>query len=110
MSVVQVKVCWLGLYGRLEHDDPMTRCDGRLVRCHLIPKQKIAKAGGKVWDDRAWVWGCGGQTGIGGHHGMLDQSRTLRLPREALPPGLEEFAYELGLMWFLEETYGERVR
>jgi hypothetical protein len=104
----RMDLCWLGLFGQLEHGDPMPACDGRLVRCHLIPKQKIQHAGGDVWDPRSWVWGCGGPTGIGGHHGMLDHSRTLRLARHALPAGIEEFAYELGLMWYLEQEYGPR--
>jgi len=103
-------MCFLGLFGRLEHDDPMPACDGRLVRCHLIPKQTIRGAGGDVWDRRAWVWGCGGPTGVGGHHGMLDQSRKLRLPRSAIPAGVEELALELGLCWWLDETYGEHGR
>jgi hypothetical protein len=98
------------MFGIVELGDPMLQCDGRLVRCHLIPKTVIQDAGGKVWDPRAWVWGCGGPTGIGGHHGMLDHSKTLRLPRECLPAGLEEFALELGLMWFLDRTYGPKAR
>ena len=63
-----------------------------------------------MWDDRAWVWGCGGPMGDGGHHGMLDKSRTLHLPREFIPPELEELALELGLMWWLDREYGERQR
>jgi hypothetical protein len=102
-------MCWLALFGCLENGDPMTKCEGRLVRCHLIPKQKIKLAGGGVWDRRAWVWGCGGVTGNSGHHGLLDHSRRLRLPREAIPAGTEEFAMELGLLWWLDQTYGERV-
>jgi hypothetical protein len=105
-----LRVCWLAAFGVLEHGDPMPACDGRLVRCHLIPKQVIQRAGGKVWDRRAWVWGCGGPTGSGGHHGMLDVSRTLRLPRECLPPELEQFAYDLGLMYWLDREYGPRER
>lgn len=103
-----LQVCWLGTFGVVELGDPMPKCEGRLVRCHLIPKQVIQAAGGKVWDRRAWVWGCGGPTGIGGHHGMLDHSRTLTLPRDKLPAGLEEFALELGLLWWLTREYGPR--
>jgi hypothetical protein len=101
-------MCFLGLFGRMEHDDPMPRCDGRLVRCHLIPKALVQKHGGDVWDERAWVWGCGGPTGIGGHHGMLDKARTLRLPRQSLPPGVEALAHELELEWWLAREYGPK--
>jgi hypothetical protein len=100
--------CWLAIFGQMEHDDPMLLCEGPFVRCHLIPKQKIRQAGGDVWDRRAWVWGCGGPTGSGGHHGMLDCSRTLRLARSVIPAHVEELADELGLSWWLDRTYGER--
>lgn len=101
-------ICWLGMFGVMEHGDPMPVCDGRLVRCHLIPKPLLRRAQGKIWDRRAWVWGCGGPTGIAGHHGLLDSSRTLRLPRSSLPPGLEELAVELELGFYLDRTYGLR--
>jgi len=100
--------CFFRAFGVIEHGDPMPLCSGRLVRCHLIPKVVLERAGGRVWDRRAWVWACGGETGVAGHHGMLDSSRTLRLPRAAIPEGTEELAYELGLMWWLDRTYGSR--
>lgn len=104
-----VRICWLATFGVVELGDPMPKCDGRLVRCHLIPKTMLRDIGiADVWDRRVWVWGCGGPMGDSGHHGMLDRSRKLRLPREAIPPGTEEFALEHGLMWFLDTTYGER--
>lgn len=103
----RLAICWLGAFGEMEHGDPVPKCDGRLVRCHLITKQVIERAGGKVWDRRAWVWGCGGPTGIAGHHGMLDSSRTLHIPRQFLPAGTEELALELGLLWWLDREYGE---
>lgn len=59
-----------------------------------------------LWDERVWVPMCGGPTGIGGHHGQLDYSGKLRIPRELLPPGLEEFAREHGLVWSLDRDYG----
>ena len=104
-----IQLCWLGMFGRIEHGDPMPACEGRLVRCHLIPKQVLKRNGGHPEDPRGWVWGCGGVTGVGGHHGMLDSARTLQLPRDAIPPGTEELALELGLMWWLDRTYGERT-
>lgn len=86
-------------------------CTGRLVRCHLIAQQTLRRELGRGWrrtadDPRSWVWGCGGPTGCSGHHGMLDYARTLRVPRELLPEGVEALAAEVGLVWWLERTYG----
>ncbi len=110
-------------------------CDGRLVRAHLIPRQCIKRevrygivrengrwrplgryedrydlahvpVGELVNDPRTWVPMCGGICGNGAHHGMLDHSRKLRIPRSALPAGLEEFAAETGLTFWLEREYG----
>ena len=94
--------CWLARFA------PATACSGRLVRVHLLPKQLLRREGHDVLipDPRTWVWGCGGPMGNGGHHGMLDQSRTLRVPRGALPEELEALAGELGLTWWLEREYG----
>lgn len=98
-------------------------CEGRLVRVHLIPKQLLKRTWRSLErqdyplpfdsltallaDERAWVDGCGGIVGIGGHHGMLDHSRTLRIPRSAIPDGTVELAEELGLGWWLDREYGE---
>jgi hypothetical protein len=59
-----------------------------------------------VWDPRCLVLLCGGPTGIGGHHGALDYARTLRIPRVVLPPEVEEYAAEFGLVWSLDHDYG----
>lgn len=100
-------------------------CQGRLVKAHLIPKQRIRRelvparypAGssarkrfrervdGAVWDSRCWAWMCGGATGLGGHHGAFD-AKQIELHRNDLPKGLEEFAVEYGLAWSLEADYG----
>lgn len=104
----QLRVCFLALYGRMEHDDPMPPCDGRLVRAHLIPRRLIKKQGGNSQDPRSYVFACGGPMGDSGHHGLLDRARRLRLPREAIPEGTEELASELGLVWWLDREYGER--
>jgi hypothetical protein len=61
-------------------------------------------------DPRSWVLGCGGPMGVSGHHGRLDVSRTLRVPRALLPAAVEEFAAEYGLTWWLTRTYGELER
>jgi hypothetical protein len=57
-------------------------------------------------DERSWVPCCGGIAGVSGHHGMLDTSRKLRIARAELPPAVEEFAAELGLVWWLDREYG----
>jgi hypothetical protein len=97
-------------------------CDGQLVRAHLIPQQVLKRETKEarrdlcllldevLSDPRSWVPCCGGPTGIGGHHGMLDHSRTLRIPRAVLPKGLEAFAAELGLEWWLDREYGPREK
>jgi hypothetical protein len=82
-------------------------CDGRLVRAHLLPRRLIKTLNPDLeWDPRGWVWSCGGPMGNGGHHAMLDTSRRIRVPRDALPVNLEDFAEELGLLWWLDREYG----
>lgn len=95
------RVCWLAQFS----DKP---CDGKLRKCHLIKQQTIVREIGEryAWDPAVWVWGCGGPMGPGGHHGMLDYSRTLRIPRAALPEALEAFAFKHGLDWWLDREYG----
>ena len=113
------------------------RCDGSLVRCHLIPKQEIKRRFPKgvtlvngIWlaekpkelpldglehrslhhllnDPRVWVWGCGGNMGLSGHHGAVDGLK-LRIPRVSLPSLLEEYASEYGFGPWLDRTYGPR--
>lgn len=102
-----VRRCWLAQFSNMP-------CDGELVRVHLIPRQLIKREVRPkslipmvVTDPRSWVWGCGGPMGNGGHHGMLDQSRTLRIPREAIPERTEELAEEHGWGWWLDREYGE---
>lgn len=99
------RACWLA-------DLPGAgACDGRLVKCHLLPQQLLRRELGRGWrrvamDPRSWVWGCGGGVGVGGHHGALDYARTLRVPRERIPAATEALAAELGLAWWLEREYG----
>lgn len=110
-------------------------CEGQLVKCHLIPQRVLkveiwgervrdAKRGrvramgeafptklrDLLWDPRVWVWGCGGIIGSAGHHGQLDFSRKLKIPRDRLPAELEEFAAVYGLVHYLDREYGERGR
>lgn len=103
------------------------------MRCHLLPQQQIKRAlatrraefrrlGEQLGphlvypksmdaialaDPSGWVWGCGGAMGPGGHHGRFKPDGPLPIPRRLLPAGLEEFAAELGLGWWLDRTYGE---
>lgn len=89
-------------------------CDGRLRKCHLIPKQLLKREFGKelgarfAEDPATWVWGCGGIMGNAGHHGMLDASRTLRIPRAVVPAATEQFAADHALEWWLDREYGPR--
>jgi hypothetical protein len=94
-------------------------CDGRLVKAHLIPKQRIKREvrvpvtvgygiNEVVWDERCWTWMCGGPTGIGGHHGAFD-AKQIRIQPWDLPPSLLEYAQEYGLEWCLERDYGLNV-
>jgi hypothetical protein len=116
--------CWVA--ERLPGAGP---CDGRLVRAHLIPAQRVRRevisarlaAGAHsgwpstvaeraelakiVWDERVFVPICGGAMGQGGHHGMLD-GRQLKVVRSMLPAAVEDFAREFGLVWSLDRDYG----
>jgi hypothetical protein len=106
--------CWLAQFSD-------ARCDGYLVRAHLISKQRIRRevispkgvhlTGEQrraiLFDPRVWVPACGGISGLGGHHGALD-GRILSVPRSALPEGLEAFAAEYGLTWSLDRDFGLR--
>lgn len=85
----------------------MPACEGRLVRAHLIRQQVLRRVGfTDLWDERLWVPACGGPTGCGGHHGLFDVSRRLRLPREAIPRELDALAESIGLGWWLDREYG----
>ncbi len=87
---------------------PDVPCDGRVVRVHLIPRQLLKRHGysDAIADPRTYVYACGGPMGASGHHGMLDSSRTLRVPLEAVPQQTRWLAYELGLDWWIEREYG----
>ena len=98
--------CW---FAQIPEAGP---CDGELVRVHLIPRQTLRKEFGKTLgnklaeDPASFVPGCGGPTGIGGHHGMLDSSRKLRVPRELLPELFVKWCESLGLGWYIDREYG----
>ena len=90
-------------------------CDGQLVKAHLIPKQTLKRelyyrlreqgmnkpaareqATRIAWDNRAWRPVCGGPTGIGGHHGMVDAKQ---ISWGEWPEDLMEFLREHDLEW-----------
>jgi hypothetical protein len=111
-------------------------CDGPLDAAHLIRAQKIRHAfpfGAWRWPSGEWtpIVRAEEMHGLEGaverrtldelvydpsigvpacrrHHGMLDTARTLRIPREALPEGVTEFARAFGLLWWLDTEYTHR--
>jgi hypothetical protein len=124
------KACWFA--ATLDGIGP---CEGRMDRAHLIPAQLLRRELGgaesvacpechvgpgqpcfkystkrlphlareSAWGEVLWspvVPGCRR------HHGMLDHSRQIRIPRGLLPASVEEFAAEHGLTWWIERTYG----
>jgi hypothetical protein len=97
--------CFLAKHGIYE--GPMPPCIGRLIKAHLIPKALLRThaLGDFMWADPVWVWACGGPTGLAGHHGALDASKRLRIPRAAIPRSTERFCAKHGLTWYLERTY-----
>lgn len=99
--------CYLAAHGHMEKGDPVPPCEGRLVRCHLIDQQLLNKMGLETGDPDTYVLGCGGMTGLTGHHGMLDTSKRLRLRVEDLPAEVLDFAARHNLMPWLEKKYGE---
>lgn len=86
----------------------MSPCQGQLIRAHLLPARELRKVGHDPRDPRSWVYACGGIVGLGGHHGLFDGPKRLRLRREAIPAGTEELAEWLGLGWFLDREFGPR--
>lgn len=97
--------CWLQQFSE-------SPCDGPIDKCHLIPKQRIKRElrsrypniddeglRAAVWHDSMWVYGCRK------HHGELDVSRTLRIPRDSLLVKTRVVAEMLGLGWSLDLDY-----
>lgn len=91
----------------LEQFAPATLCDGRMERAHLIREQTIRKHVSRskliLWAPAVWRPACHR------HHGLLDQSKTLRIPRSAIPAETEAWADDNGLTWWLDREYGERA-
>jgi len=90
--------CWFAHLGDCDF-----RADGRPDRMHLIPAQRLRKAGLKrkeVQDDRVIRHGCRK------HHHQFDNG-FIKVTRDEIPRDTEEFAAEHGLEWSLDRDYGE---
>lgn len=97
----ETPTCWLRQFSQMP-------CAGRLELAHLIRAQVIRKEVSRderiVWCSAVCRWACHA------HHGQLDQAKTLRIPRSAIPAETEVWAAENGLEWWLTRVYGERAR
>lgn len=90
--------CWLAkLLG-------LTDCDGPIQRAHLIPKQRLKRAGldhAAIWDPRVWRLMCWM------HHHRFD-TYFVRITRIQVPAETEEYALEHGFVWSLDRDFGVR--
>jgi len=85
--------CWLANFSKAE-------CEGRMDRCHLIPKQRLRiRHVEDVWERATWVWGCRR------HHTLFDH-KFLHLKREDLPEETELWAQANRFEWSLTRDYG----
>ena len=97
IALARQSPCWLAQF-------QPTACQGEVQLCHLIKQQRLRDyhvPEEAIWDQRVLVPGCER------HHNALDKTRTLRVPRVALPPEVEEYAAEHQLLWSLDRDYGE---
>jgi hypothetical protein len=117
----------------------LNACEGRRDPCHLVPKRLLRREFPHgllrlVDDDPAAAFRAIGAAeplgteyvqrslelllrdpriiveGCRRHHGLLDVAKKLRIPRDRLPVGVEEFAEELGpaITAWLDTEYGVR--
>lgn len=88
-------------FADLGHAGCEFRPGGLPDRAHLIPAQRLRhrKLTAHVWDSRVYVLACRK------HHHMADNG-FIRLSRDQLPRGVEEFAAQHGLEWSLDRDYG----
>jgi hypothetical protein len=97
---VEIPACFLAQFTG-------TPCGGRMERAHLIREQTIRREVSRsklvLWAPAVWRPACHV------HHGELDQSKKLRLPRSAIPAETEAWAAEHGLAYWLDREYGERA-
>ena len=89
-----------GIWER-EPEEAMPPCSGPWQKAHLIAKFVLRREGldEHRWDQGTWVWACLA------HHGAFDFSRTIRIPRDRIPPSTEQFAAKHGLTWYLDRNY-----
>lgn len=81
-------------------------CDGRLRHVHLVEKQALWRRGHDPWDERSWVWACGGPwPGLSAHHGEFDRFKLV-VPASALPATLIEMCEEFSMVPYIERRYG----
>lgn len=93
------EMCWFAHLGPCE-----LRPDGKFDRMHLIPAQRLRRAGltkTQAQDPRFIRPGCRK------HHHQFDQKR-IRVQRVEIPRETEEAAEEYGVSWSLDRDYGER--
>jgi hypothetical protein len=94
------------------------RCEGRLVKAHLVPKQTLKRELHldktfpnpltPIWDSRCWRWMCGGWGyGSSGHHGAYD-AYQIRL--HAWPEDFLEFLREYDIEWMADRYATESTR
>ena len=85
-------------------DDEWGPCDGRLDRCHIVPKQRLKREVPEVdvWHEDWWVWGCRR------HHGQFDNRRCF-IQRSDVPMKTEKAAARHGIEWSLDRDYGMRT-
>jgi hypothetical protein len=92
--------CWLKQFSVKER-----ACEGRMDRAHLVEQQTLKKEGHPELcpDPRTWVPACRW------HHTQFDGHFGVQVPRSALPVELEKLCEEIGLGWYLDRRFGERV-
>jgi len=97
----EIPACWLAQFA------PGVSCSGRMERAHLIREQVIRREVSRskliLWAPAVWRPACKR------HHLALDQTKTLRIPRSAIPAETELWAATNGLTYWLDKTYGERA-
>lgn len=97
----EIPACFLAQFA------PGVSCSGRMQKAHLIREQvirrEVSRAKAVLWHPAVWRPACVR------HHSLLDQKRTLKIPRSAIPAETEAWAAANGLTYWLDKTYGERA-
>lgn len=117
------ELCWLAQFAPAGAEE----CRGPMQRCHLVTKRRLRELWRQVhhpksvrpkgWvraalpktlqqlleDPRLWRPGCER------HHRLMDERRSLRVPRWAIPTETETFCLTVELDSWLDREYGERA-